>query len=641
MSATTWEAALSEWEKAATEKLAAKTLARYRAALRKFIEDCRKTAAVPAELTLELSERWCTSTANALERAAVRSFTRNLLPSQSAAPTPAEVEEAMSVTQVEPTYIGDDDTEELAGIEEPAAPVVEPTVAPQDVNQTASAAATALVNAELRKRLDKANTVKAEKKRIRDAEKSRQRDAAGLPPVIRAGSTEVRMPSNKRLTVHKRKDDGKRAYITNYTLDDFKGESSLEPFVAKYIVPKWGYGQYEVTVLGPNDEPVSSHPVTIDAPVSEHEHDANDPLHLVKEIISLSQNMAPGAQSKRAQLMSQLGLESDRPLTMRDLDRLQAIQAQPQGLDPLKIFELVEKLKPQPAPMPMHIPLPAPGPDPMMTMMIESMRAQSALLTTLMGSMFSNKSQGVDPLVAEMMKMERERNARLETRIDALQNQPPSRGLADAISELKEVQEIAKGVPGLESFSGEGGSLSSFLAKLLENAPAVGEAIGKVMERVATAKANGVRQAMSGQRVALPAAAAPAPLPLPEKAKIAIHQLAHGPQDDATITTAAIEALSSLGSDPAWQQKLAGYLESLKSGHNEEVAKLVVSLFRFANVEAHATPERVERIIETLRKMTEEPDEADAGDEEEHDGEELPAAVVPQPNGSAQTVQNA
>jgi hypothetical protein len=682
-----WQGAIERWAAVLSGQIADSTLKRYRFALNQFVRHVAPLGHTPASITPEIVAAWLESLREtgpraswAMASAACKQFLEVLqgklvakeppppaappFPPVVAATTPPAKEPPMraaaSDDEVEPVEIGGGDADYEIDDEEgpiaPPAPVHEPSL-----SQLAEENAKAAVKARLMKQLEKANSVKANKAaQRRAAEDMGMAPAANSSPRNGSAATGVfnglRFAANQKVALHKRREDGSLAFCQHYTSTDFRN-ATPEGFVSQYAVPKWGHGAYEISLLDSNNNPVAVHSVAVEPPLHEAKMNVDDPLYMVKELMSLSQNGAPDAAMKRARLMATLGLgEVDRPLTTRDLEKLMALQqpATPPQPDIMKIFELAERMaaKREPPAQPMMMPPPPPaptGPDPTMMMMMESMKQQSQMMMQFMQLLVgaqNNKPTGPDPFMVEVMKQERDRAERLEQRIENLRDQPSTRTLAESLHELREAQEIVKGIPGFEAMSGEGAGLAGFFNKLIENAPAVGDAVGRIAENLAQVKVNAVRNAIGGQKVLAgptptlsptgpkavmqPTVPVPHPVrPLPEVARVNILKLASA-TDDAEITQAAIDTVVALANDPVWAENLKPYQQALQTGDDEAVAELVISLFAFANIGQKATAERVDNIVLSLKRLVEpaledEDDDDDEGDEEgdeEGEGEE-------------------
>lgn len=631
-----WEKACWHWEEVTKSELSPQSLVRYRAPARSFAHFCTDFAAVPADVTLDLVRQYekqlqtknVSKSYLALSMAAARSFHRSLETS-SPTPTPKQEPAPMPHAFAEPIEVSDEISEEAVAAAEAEA-AAEEVPAPQAPSVEARQVAKAEVDAVLRERLAKANRIKAEKKAARDAAKAAAAGMAAGGVIARTVQTEAKLPSNRKMTLYKRDETGSRNFCTTYSTDDFKGQSSAEAFVAAYAVPKWGAGKYELVVLDANDQPLTTHQINILAPSGDTAN-PHDPMTLVKEILNLSQTIGPGAQAQKQKLMQTLlGAGSgEQPMSRTEMMMLlqQFAPAAP-AMDVEKIISLVTNLgKREPNSSPVApMPLPPSGPDPTMMMIMESMKQSNQMMLTLFTTMMGNRPTGPDPVMTEVLKAERERANRLEDRLDKLQNQPPL-GLRDALTELREAQDVVKGIPGFESVSGEATGLGGLLSKLVENGPAVSKIIGDVAERIAQSKAGAVRTALASGPQQLPA---PQPqqrpvTPLPAAARIAIVQLAKAEKDEE-ITEAVINTLVALANDPVWAEKLRPYQEGLRAGDDNMVRELISQLFRFAHIPEKATPERIEKILSGLKQIAgpvaDAHDEAAAEAEDADDDEE-------------------
>jgi hypothetical protein len=686
-----WKAALERWEMFAQGALSAATTHRYRFAVQDYLQFCGKLANEPHELPSNAVEQWLSTrpagsskAALNLQKAAARSFHKMLAATDVKAetPNPPQKEEAANMASnesVEPVIIGGveealldaqiehesaeldgEDGDDETGGDEGASSALE-----QDADVQRAAAKTA--KTVLLQNLEKANAVRKANAAARKAAAVEAKAAAkGHAAQLKlAGSVaaDVRLPSNQRLAVYKRKDDGTRAFCKHYTTDDFKGTDAAS-FVSQFVTKSYGYGLFEIEVLNARNEAISVHPVTVEQPADLAKGGVDDPLYMVKELIALTKSSAPDAGAKRAQIMGALGLgNEDRPMSTRDLFALMPmLQQQPQGMDMLKLLEVAEKLggrrsggDASPA-QPLLMP---PAPDPMaaMTPLLQMMmQAQQQNMQMMIAMMTKKDDQKTDPMVMEMLKMVREENRDLRTKLD--QSGPAS--IVDTITELKQAQDVLRGVPGMESLTGESGGFGAFFSKIIENSDAVGELIGSVAERITQAKARAIFQrpavAAGAQRRALPAqtqqqkpqqrpqqpgaptvggavvpaggtVSAPAgavatvrTVALPAEAVAQIQKLANA-EDDGSITEAAVETISILAADPQWQERLIPYQEAMQNEDTVKVKELIASLFNLAGIPAKATPLRLENIVGALKRTMDGADD-DAGADEEQDNEE-------------------
>lgn len=192
------------------------------------------------------------------------------------------------------------------------------------------------------------------------------------------------VPSSDRIHVYKRDSNGKMAYTADYSSQEVSGCGTIEAFLKKYAVPKWGYGEFHIHVQKNGGPLTPMGQVSIAEP-----REAAKPteVSVIKELMEAQKRMENDANRESAtafdgmakmmetlSTMQQGSSGNDMmPLMMMMMQQQQAAR-QPKS-DPvieviLRRLEDMERNASAPAPMPPMPALPPPPPpvDPMASM---------------------------------------------------------------------------------------------------------------------------------------------------------------------------------------------------------------------------------------------------------------------------------
>jgi hypothetical protein len=92
------------------------------------------------------------------------------------------------------------------------------------------------------------------------------------PSTKRLGPLSSKVPGAEHIKIHKRAEDGmpgKRAYVGDYDVYDLSQSQDLETFIARYIKPKWGAGEYQVTGVDAKGQEFDAGVIKLIDPVKE------------------------------------------------------------------------------------------------------------------------------------------------------------------------------------------------------------------------------------------------------------------------------------------------------------------------------------------------------------------------------------
>lgn len=208
---------------------------------------------------------------------------------------------------------------------------------------------------------------------------TRRRRSAKKP----SSELQAMLPKNERIHVWKRTDDGKLAFASDYGQGELKGFGSIEAFLRKYVVPKFGFGEYHLYLQSENGQPQPIGQVSLLAPAEKPSGDVTT----LKELLEASQRMSDQAKNEGGSMFDgmakMMGILKDLkgddgkggvdPMALFMLMQMNRSE-HPRGPDPMvqllaqKLDQLEERTR-EAAAMPMPpMPPPAPPIDPMASM---------------------------------------------------------------------------------------------------------------------------------------------------------------------------------------------------------------------------------------------------------------------------------
>ncbi len=437
------------------------------------------------------------------------------------------------------------------------------------------------------------------------------------PGYFRNASLDALVPSSERVKLWKRLDDGKLAYIGDYTLRDLDRVQDIEQFIQTYLVPLHGAGEFEVALINAKGEVtrqvsymIAKTPNGIPAPVQAGSSDASTAAtmvdHLLRRLEAVEEKRESALSDKLREmqaLMELFGAKKDEggmnPLMLFMLQNLMSRGPDPE-LVALKaeLRALAEKVA-QPPPMP---PMPMPPPEPALDIgkLAELLKPQFSIqdivaltrpqeppkerwsikdiLSMLPAVMpYIEKLTGkeeIEAVLGELADMRREEKERRKS------------SLRETLDDLRALKEVARDTfrPESQSFAQE------FISFLRESfSPERLDRLGDLVEKI-----RGKRAAAHGgsapRRVvrALPAAKPNGQSKKQAKSKKVKQEAPELPpkfvesvgalneaKDDAGRIQAALEAFTHLAADEKWA-KWARHVQALaKEGEKEEILKIL------------------------------------------------------------------
>jgi len=198
-----------------------------------------------------------------------------------------------------------------------------------------------------------------------------------------SGELQAMLPKNERVHVWKRADDGQLAFANDYNSSELKGFGSIEAFLRKFVVPKYGYGEFHLYLQRDDGNPTPIGRVSLLAPAEQSAPEVTT----LKELLEAQQKMADQAKNDGGSMFEGMAkmmgilkdLKSDDgkggidPVMLMMLMQMNSGQQAPRGPDPMlqllaqKLDALEERTR-EPAMAPMPMPPPAPPIDPMASM---------------------------------------------------------------------------------------------------------------------------------------------------------------------------------------------------------------------------------------------------------------------------------
>jgi hypothetical protein len=193
------------------------------------------------------------------------------------------------------------------------------------------------------------------------------------------------LPTNERLHVYKRSGTGEFGYCADYSTNEVTGFGTIEAFIRKFVVPHYGYGEYQL-YLQKGGSPLSeAGKVTVVQPIDESKNGSD--VAKLKDILEATQKMAHDAKNEGAsafdgvaKLMTVMkdmrgeengkggGMDAFQLMMLMQMMQKPEAKKDHFGEALLRRLEDIEtRLKaPPPMPMPMpQLPPPPPPPDPM------------------------------------------------------------------------------------------------------------------------------------------------------------------------------------------------------------------------------------------------------------------------------------
>ncbi|MGL4255610.1 MAG: hypothetical protein ACRCSL_04695 [Microbacterium sp.] len=198
------------------------------------------------------------------------------------------------------------------------------------------------------------------------------RDRINKQYLRKFGAIASAIPGAERIRIRKRLDSANLAYVGEYNFRDLASVVDIEAFVARYVKPKHGAGEYDVTIIDANGREFPAGSVfLVGDPVDGG--GSSNMVDLVRDLMTAKQQpqVDPFEQMQKAQRFAE-ELKKSSGGGDATLMAMMAMMAQPKqtGPDPILLATLerlaskVEKIEQTTAapPMPLGAPLPPPPP---------------------------------------------------------------------------------------------------------------------------------------------------------------------------------------------------------------------------------------------------------------------------------------
>lgn len=150
---------------------------------------------------------------------------------------------------------------------------------------------------------------------------SRQATNQPTPSTRRFGPVGKKLPGSEHVKLHKRLETGKLAYVGEYHSSDMAQSQNIESFIAKYIQPKFGPGEYQITGVTASGQEFDAGSVTLMAPLGEAIDSptvgGTTPLNLIQQMLDRE------AERRDAELRALSSNQKDPIKTLKELHELQ------------------------------------------------------------------------------------------------------------------------------------------------------------------------------------------------------------------------------------------------------------------------------------------------------------------------------
>ena len=384
----------------------------------------------------------------------------------------------------------------------------------------------------------------------RSLNKEADRFAGGLVDkqhLRKFGAIAQMVPGAARIRVRKRRDGGGLSYVNEFNFRDLEAVGDTEAFVAKFCVPKFGPGEYAVTIIDAQQREHQCGSIFIEGLPLDNNGGGNGMTDLIRDLtnrLTSPQQQAPAqdpirAMREAAQFAKELkqdgGGGDSSAMLMAMMMRPQA----PTGPDPMVIAALeriaakVEKLEGGGGGAPMNLPpLPPPAPSidwvavgtglilPAVQMMMQNAANNQQMMLSLM----TNKDSMSTKDMIQMMQTSQLQAAQLAgadklTMKDVIelvtrQNDAtkPAATLKDQMEAVLEFQEMAKAISPPAAPGPQGASFWDALVALASS----GDVAGAISDRIRTKN-----EAAQGQQQtrALPERSGATVIPFPQQGR--------------------------------------------------------------------------------------------------------------------------
>ena len=313
----------------------------------------------------------------------------------------------------------------------------------------------------------------------------------------------------EQLIVRKRQGEGANAkveYVGIFRMQDLQGCHSVEAFLSRHVVPKFGYGAYPVALLDVKGQETKHDEFSIagPAPVGARNGDPSSVVaELLREVILKRQEGVPdsaglgglgalghphGAQpcSHGAPYGAPMPAPSDPvkdDLLRKMIDKVERLEhavSQPKQLDPVELVERVAaRMQPAPAQHIDWLQLAALVKDTMRELRPPEPKEDSLDKFLKYQQLIGSGKSVETELLKEMLRDQKDRANRLEEKIEKITDMPPE----DPIDKLKSMVDAVKVVKELAGETEKKDTLAAYLSDMFKHAPAVFDKVGHLMDK--------------------------------------------------------------------------------------------------------------------------------------------------------------
>jgi hypothetical protein len=168
------------------------------------------------------------------------------------------------------------------------------------------------------------------------------------------GALAQAIPGADRIRVRKRRDSANLGFVGEWNFRDLQSTNDLEAFIARYVKPKHGPGEYDITIIDSMGKEFPAGSVFIEGEPIDGARGEGGMVDLVREVMQASrQSAAPqedpiAAMRRAAQFAEELKKQNGG------------------GSDPMSMMMMMQAMAPKPPP----------GPDPMLLSVLERLAAK-------------------------------------------------------------------------------------------------------------------------------------------------------------------------------------------------------------------------------------------------------------------------
>lgn len=429
------------------------------------------------------------------------------------------------------------------------------------------------------------------KKKEEPKEQKLMPDSTWRKPGYFRGALDRIVPTAERVKFYKRDDLGKMQLIPKtYSIKDLETTSDVEEFILRYLVPVFGYGEYEIELINSKGEGTRTAAISVMNPGGQLPAQDSNSVKMVDQLLERIKQLEAKPVSdpldqlqKMKSMMEMFGQQKGSDPTQMLL-LMQMMQ--PKGPDPelaalkSELSRLRERER-MPIPPPMMPPMLPPEPSEKMDVaalvktIAETSKPQYSLtdLVTLLKPQEKQQQKSVGfpevmqmimtaaPLLKDILGISK-MNA-IEEKIEKMTNNS-NRGLRDSLEEWRIIQGL---INQNRPASPEGETIWGFLNNLVNNIGPSADAIGGAFAKMRSAQeANRLQAPPQRQSLAAPAKSTEEEggLELPADIKPYADAITAS-ADDFGLLEHTLKALQFLGKSAAWRSNLVQMLKAAQA----------------------------------------------------------------------------